>query len=139
MKTRKRWHLLAPMLLSAASGCSGSDLVNASGKVTYKGRPVPSTLVIFHPDEAGKRDSHGLTDDSGNFRLSYSSTQQGVLRGRHTVVLRYRVTTDEELHKTPPKASEALRAVIAKYGDVKKSLLRYEVTSSGQFFDIQLE
>jgi hypothetical protein len=138
MNTPNSRRSAALVLLLAVSGCSG-ELVNASGKVTYKGQPVPSTMVIFHPEEAGKRDSHGVTDDNGNFSLSYSSTQRGVLRGRHTVVLKYRMTTDEELHKIPPKASEAVRAVIAKYGDVKKSPLHYEVTSSGQVFDIQLE
>jgi hypothetical protein len=138
MNTFRPRRLSVLLFLAAACGCSG-ELVNATGRVTYKGQPVPSTMVIFHPEEAGKRDSHGLTDDNGNFSLSYSSTQRGVLRGRHTVVLKYRMTTDEELHKIPPKASEALRAVLGKYGDVKKSPLHYEVTSSGQFFDIKLE
>jgi len=42
---------------------------------------VPSTYVFFWPDEEGKRRSTGLTDDNGNFTLSYSRTEPGVLLG----------------------------------------------------------
>jgi hypothetical protein len=139
MNTRNRWHLAALALLLAVSGCSGSGLVNASGKLTYKGQPVPSTYVTFWPQEEGKRASTGLTDDNGNFTLSYSRTEPGVLRGQHTVFLTYYVGVDEELHKIPPKASKELRAVIAKYCDLKKSSLRYEITKNGQFIEINLE
>src|SRR5207237_1175508 len=106
---------------------------------TYKGQPVPSTYVIFHPDEPGKRDSHGLTDDNGNFVLTYSKSEKGVLRGKHTVVLKYYVSADEETGKTPPKASKELKAVIARYGDAKKSTLPAEVTKNGQIFDLQID
>src|SRR5262245_4564952 len=84
MKPRNRWDLPALVLLLAVSGCGG-PLVNASGRLTYKGQPVPSTLVTFWPQEEGKRASTGVTDDDGKFTLSYSRTEPGVLVGRHTV------------------------------------------------------
>src|SRR5438067_515994 len=115
MNTRTRWHLPALALAVAVSGCHRSDLVTVTGKLTYKGQPVPSTYVTFQPEEEGKRASHGLTDDEGNFRLTYSRTEVGALRGRHTVFLRYRVSAEEEMHQAPPKASEQLKAVIFKY------------------------
>jgi hypothetical protein len=129
--------LAALALVVGVSGCSG-DLVSASGRVTYKGKPVPSTRVYFQPND-GSRRSTGLTDDEGNFTLRYSRTESGVKRGRHTVYLKYEVSADEELHKIPPKASKELKAVIAKYGDPKKSDLHYEITSSGQVFEIELK
>ncbi len=138
MKTRKRWHLAALALLLAGSGCGG-PLVNATGRVTYKGQPVPSTYVTFQPKEEGQRASTGLTDDDGRFKLSYSRTEPGVLRGQHTVFLTYYVSVDEELRTIPPKASPELKAVIARYGDAKKSPLQHEITTSGQFIEIQLE
>jgi hypothetical protein len=138
MRARSIWHFAAVALVVAAGGCSRSGLVSASGRLTYRGQPVPSTLVIFWPED-GSRRSTGPTDDNGNFALSYSRTESGVKRGPHTVCLRYEVSVEEELHKIQPKASKELKAVIAKYGDPKTSPLHYEVTGSGQFFDIKLE
>jgi hypothetical protein len=127
------------MLLMAAGGCNRSGLVEASGRLTYKGQPVPSTYVFFMPDEEGKRTSQGLTDDDGNFKLTNSRSFSGVLLGRHTVFLRYYVSADEELGKAKPKASKELKAVIATYGDPSKSPLHYEITKGGQFFEIDLQ
>src|SRR5438552_1943600 len=83
--------------LLAASGCGGSDLYKVTGRLTYKGHPVPSTMVEFLPEEVGKRASHGVTDDDGNFRLAFSSTQFGAIPGHHTVSVRYHISVDEEL------------------------------------------
>ena len=96
--------------------------------------------MIFHPAEPGQRTSQGLTDDDGNFRLTNSRSAVGVLRGQHTVTLRYHVSSDEETHKTPPKATKELQAVIAKYGDVNSAPKEWhvEITKSGQFFDLKI-
>jgi hypothetical protein len=137
MKTRTLGPLLALALLPATVGCGGSDRFRASGRLTWKGQPVPSTYVTFQPEEAGKRASHGLTDDDGKFTLTYSRTETGVLPGRHTVFLRYHPSNEEDLGQVPPKASRELKAVIVRYG-ADKSPLHYEVTKNGQFFEINL-
>ena len=137
MWQRQFW-IGALVLCLAATGCKG-PLVNAKGRLTYKGKPVPSTYVFFWPDEEGKRRSTGLTDDDGNFTLSYSRTEPGVLLGGHTVFLKYNVSVDEELHKIQPKASRELKEVIAKFHDPKSSKLHYEIKSNGQFIEINLE
>lgn len=139
MKTRHCWHLVIAASLVALAGCKSNPLVNASGRLTYQGKPVPSTLVTFWPAEEGKRASTGVTDDDGNFTLSYSRQEPGVLVGQHTVFLKYHVSMEEELGKIPPKADKALKAVIAKYGDLQKSPLRYEVKENGQVIEINLE
>jgi hypothetical protein len=141
MNTRTRWRLpvLALALALAASGCRRSGLVTVTGKLTYRGRPVPSTYVTFQPEEEDKRASHGLTDDDGNFMLTYDRSEVGVLRGRHTVFLRYRVSAEEEMEQAPPKASPELRAVIFKYRNPHTSPLHYDVTRNGQFIAINLE
>ena len=139
MRARHVRHLLAaPALLLAVTGCGG-DLVSATGRVTYKGKPVPSTYVTFQPKEEGKRASTGLTDDDGRFTLEFSRQEKGVLRGQHTVTLRYYVSVEEELGKIPPKASRELKAVLDKYGDPKTSPLQYEIKKGGQHFEINLE
>jgi hypothetical protein len=137
MKARHCLPLLAIVVL-AVIGCGG-DLVNAKGRLTYKGKGVPSTLVTFWPQEEGKRASTGVTDDDGNFTLSYSRTEPGVLRGQHTVFLKYHLSMEEELGQVPPKASKELKEVIARYGNLNTSTLRYEIKSNGQFIEIDLQ
>ena len=137
-----RFHVrhIAPLLaLLALGGCNRSGLVNATGRLTYKGQPVPSTYVVFQPEDATKRPSHGLTDDDGRFTLTNSKTLTGVYLGPTTVSLRYYVSVDEETGKSPPKASKEMKSVIAKYAESKTSKLHFEVKKDGDFFDIVLE
>jgi hypothetical protein len=136
MKVKKCWYLVALVLLAGASGCN-SKLVPLTGRLTYKGEPVPSTEVFFQPDD-GSRRSVGLTDDDGRFHLRYSLAEEGVTRGRHTVCLRYAPSAEEETGQISPKASKELQAVVAKYRDPAKSDLHVEVTKSGQFVEIKL-
>jgi hypothetical protein len=137
MNGRTTCLLAAVVLLPAVSGC-GPRLAEVSGRVIYKGEPVPSTQVTFLPDN-GSRPSKGLTDDNGNFTLRYSRTQAGATRGPCTVFLTYVAGTEEDLGQAPPKASDELKAVIAKYGDPEKSPLHYEISRSGQVIDIHLQ
>jgi hypothetical protein len=139
MKTRHFWYGAALVLVVVAGGCNRTGRFEVAGRLTCKGKPVPSTYVIFQPDEEGLRASRGLTDDDGHFKLTYSRTETGVVPGRHTVFLKYYVSNDEELHQIPPKASKELKAVIAKYGDPKTSPLHYEIPKDGPFIEIPLE
>jgi hypothetical protein len=136
MKVRTRWYLVALVLFAGVSGCN-SKLVPLTGRLTYQGKPVPSTEVFFQPDD-GSRRSVGKTDDDGRFRLRFSHNEEGVSRGRHTVCLKYAPSDDEDQGKAPPKASKELQAVIAKYRDPAKSDLHVEVTKSGQDVEIKL-
>ena len=137
MKTRV---LILPLLLALlAAGCNRSGLVKATGRLTYRGQPVPSTYLTFYPDDVHKRPSHALTDDNGNFTVTNSRSDVGLFLGRHRVSLRYFPSGPEELGQAPPKAPRDLKAVIARYGDPDKSTLHVEVTQSGQFLEINLE
>jgi hypothetical protein len=125
------------LLLLAGGGCN-SRLVQVSGRVTYKGQPVPSTIITFLP-ENGSRPSKGLTDDDGRFTLRYTRDKAGATRGPCTVFLTYHVSNEEELGEARPKASRELKAIIARYGDPEKSPLHYDISKSGQVIDINLE
>lgn len=126
------------LLALAAGGCGGPKFVKVTGRVTYKGQPVPNTQLRFMPDN-GERPSTGLTDDEGTFALKYSRNQVGAPPGNYTVFLTYVPSNEEENHTAPPKASKELKAVIAKYGDPKTSPLHYEITKDGQVIDIALD
>jgi hypothetical protein len=129
---------LASVIPLAVAGCGGPRFVEVTGRVTHKGQPVPSTQVKFVPDN-GERPSTGLTDDEGNFRLRYSRNQSGAPTGAYAVFLSYVPSNEEENHQIPPKANKELKAVIAKYGDVKTSGLHYEITKDGQYVEINLD
>jgi hypothetical protein len=142
MKNLYRPLLIASVALTlhiVASGCGGKGLVNAKGRLTYKGKPVPSTTIIFHPDEEGKRASHGLTDDDGNFLLTNSMEDRGVFLGHHKVTLKYHLSAAEEAREISPKASKEMREVIDRYKDLSKTTLQVDITTSGQFLEIKLD
>jgi hypothetical protein len=138
MNIRHNGSVVGVALLLLTTGCSGPKLMEVSGKVTYKGQPVPSTRVCFQPD-SGSRPSIGITDDSGKFQMSYSRAQWGVTPGPHTVCLSYVVGADEERGRVPPKASREVKTVILRYGDPKKSSLHYDVNKNGEVFNIDLQ
>jgi hypothetical protein len=137
MTTRKS-SLVALMLVFAVCGCNRSGLVHVKGRVTWKGEPVPSTLIKFVPD-SGARPSTAVTDDDGNFTLRYGRDKQGAIPGGYRVVLQYVVSNEEELGQIPPKASKQLKAVIAQYHKPDNSDFHYEVTQDGDYFEIELK
>jgi hypothetical protein len=119
-------------------GCGGPKLVDVTGKLTHRGKPVPSTRVAFYPDD-GSRKSSGVTDDEGKFHLKYSRTQSGTTRGKHTVCLTYVVGSEEELGKVQSKVSKETKTTLNAYSDPNKSPLHYDVESNGQVIDIDLK
>jgi hypothetical protein len=137
MKRSILWFLPALGLLLVAGGCSRSDLVHASGRLTYKGKPVPNVWVKFHPDDKGKRPSQGITDEDGKFQLSNSRAETGVFLGKHSVSLKYRAAADEEPQRA--SASQEMKNAVASYGDPATSGLHYEITRSGQQVNIELQ
>ena len=134
MKSRKHWPLAALVLLVAASGCGESRYVRVSGRLTYKGEPIPNTYVTFAPDD-GSRPSRGKTDADGKFALHVQPRHEGVVRGMHTVFLTYNPPPPGE----ETAAEKHLQQVIARYSDSKTTSLRYEVTHDGQFIEIKLD
>ena len=73
------------------SGCSKPlVLVDVSGNLKMNGKPLSNVKVEFQPDpdqETRGPGSWGITDDSGNFRLTCSNGKPGAVAGFHRVVL----------------------------------------------------
>ena len=72
-------------------GCGGSDrpeVVPVSGVITYKGKPVKSAEVTFHPvSDAIPRKAIGKTNDSGEFDLTTYDTGDGAIPGECIVTV----------------------------------------------------
>jgi hemoglobin len=92
-----------------------------SGKVTYKGKPLPAGTVAFHSKD-GKAISTKLSEDG-----TYAAEK--VPAGEYNLA----VETDSA------KGSPKYVAIPAKYADPKTSGLTYTVKKGKQQFDIALE
>jgi hemoglobin len=97
------------------------DAGTVSGKVTYKGVPVPAGTIAFHPKE-GKAISAKLSEDG-----SYSADM--VPPGE------YAVTVETDSVKPPAKFVKLPK----KYAGPETSGLKYTVVKGKQAFDIALE
>ena len=141
---------LVPALL-LVSGCGGAakpknrvPVFKVSGKVVYKGQPVPDADVTFYCAEKEKS-AFGKTDSKGEFRLTTYGPNDGAVAGKHVVmVVKSEAapptnaapvdSTDyvpPGYEKTPPPPPPK-KLVPAKYTDVKTSDLFVVVTDDGE-------
>lgn len=69
-------------------GCGESRLRTAkvTGKVNYKGKPVPNGTVMFIP-EGGGPSSTGTIQTDGSFTMTTYTTGDGAILGKHKVVI----------------------------------------------------
>jgi len=106
-------------------GCSVKQAHNTApvkGKVTYKGKAIPTGTVMFVPDEGPA--ATGEISADGSYRLSTYSTGDGAVIGHHQVaVIALQVTTGlpEKRNPIPPPL------VPPKYMDHSRSGLTADV------------
>lgn len=83
------WMIVPAIVLCVVIGCGqdGEPVAEASGVVTFNGKPVENAKVAFLPKEGGSRFSHGTTDAQGRFKLSTNGLNDGGLIGKHTVTV----------------------------------------------------
>ncbi len=93
--------LLAPALFCVI-GCSSDDGLgtrySVTGKVTYKGEPVPKARISFVPkgQQGGKQGASGEIVD-GSFSLSTLAPGDGALPGEYFVTVSAREVDDAKL------------------------------------------
>lgn len=129
------------------AGCGGEPgVVKASGKVSYKGQPVPSGTVYFTPETPGKRGAQGTIDSGGNFTLGTYTTSDGAYTGKHKVT----VVAQGPDKPIPPKMKGKMMPedmqgsgdplVPKKYFAPATSDLSAEVTDGGKnYFEFELK
>jgi len=80
---------LVSILLAAAAGCSRSDnpqTYPVTGKVTYRGQPVTSGMVMLTPEESGHAATGSLEKD-GSFKLTTFQKDDGAVPGKYLVAV----------------------------------------------------
>jgi hypothetical protein len=78
------------------SGCGGSSGSHVSGKVTFKGQPVPTGKIMFLPDSsAGNSGQSGFADIKNGVYDTAAAGGQGTTPGANIVRI-------EGIDPTPP-------------------------------------
>src|SRR5262245_49553052 len=85
--------LIYGLLIVATGGCRRGptwDLAQVEGTVTKDGRPLSGVKVVFLPDtDAGATGprSSGLTDADGHYHLRTDNGEDGVVPGKHRILI----------------------------------------------------
>ncbi|QDV68772.1 hypothetical protein Poly24_24850 [Rosistilla carotiformis] len=123
----------AALLTLVLVGCGGSNLPElgaVTGVVTYEGRPVPSAVVTFQPQEG--RPSVAMTDDQGQYELLFVKDAPGALLGDHKVTI-----SNESAMEGDQSPSDAMPLLPAKFN--AQSTLTAVVEPGSQTIDFALE
>jgi hypothetical protein len=70
------------LLFLAGCGSGGPELAPVTGVLTSEGKPMPSAMIEFFPEEGVT--STGITDAEGKYSLKYND-EEGAIIGTHTV------------------------------------------------------
>lgn len=125
----------------AMIGCGGDysqqseavDTVEASGTLTFKGKPLAGFQVAFHPAD-GKRISIGVSDASGKFVLGTNTKDDGAVPGINKVSVVWQPPEDDGMGNViddPSKLPKAPVQLPPKYASPETSGIQLEVPEGG--------
>ena len=127
------------LLLLVALGCSHSDnpkTYPVDGKVSFKGQPITSGMVLLTPTDSGHAATGNLEKD-GSFRLTTFQKNDGAVPGKYQVAIQVFPSEGAGLPgaefagKTPP--------VPQKYGSAGTSGLTTEIKAGENHLDFALK
>lgn len=128
-----RCPLLLVFAFAAIVGCSNSELVPLTGKVTLDGAPLPIAIITFMNVSNGPS-GYGSMEGNGEY-FAKTGSQSGLMPGdyRISVVAYQPEKVVDRTHAKPMK-------VIApeRYANPETSGFRYTLKPSGGNFDMEL-
>jgi hypothetical protein len=77
------------------------------------GKPLDGATVAFIPDSDGARSASGLTDASGNFRLTTVQPGDGATPGKYKITVS-KIVADSAPPATPKTQEEAMKQLSQK-------------------------
>jgi len=123
-------------LTPLACGKGGPEMAKVTGKVTYKGQPVPKGTITFAAIDKNGRNATGAIQPDGSYTLQTEDPGDGAQLGEYNVAIAAR---DEEiLDYTPPKPIPPKRLVPEKYERPQTSGLTKKVERGTNKFDFDL-
>jgi hypothetical protein len=117
------------IVLATFLGCGPSrpTTYQATGEVTYQGKPVEGAQVMFLA--ADGRSASGTTDAAGTFTLNTFEAADGVLPGTHQVTITKFISPATTPDNPYPRPTNALPP---RYSRAEESQLTAEVTPDGE-------
>ncbi len=126
-------------LLIALVGCGGRggpEVVQVTGTLTHKGKPVPNALLNFLPEFG--RQSWAETDDQGRFKIFYDRHQDGAVVGKHKVWIQYKQNPKTALEPGEAVAPRDMRALFDRY-NYENSKLTVQIDRNTTDIKLELE
>jgi hypothetical protein len=127
--------VLAALLVPA--GCAGKKAATVSGKVTYRGRPVPLGAIYFH----GSNDqmAMGLLHEDGSFTVTDVPLGQvkALVRAQDPGVYAQQLTGPAGV--APKTAPAAFVAVPDKYADLNTTDLVFTIAGETRDLEVDLQ
>ncbi|WP_422924401.1 hypothetical protein [Singulisphaera sp. PoT] len=154
-----RLRVVAILALVTLGGCGGRDnlppMGQVSGKVTYKGKPLATGMVVFSPlmgseGQTGQL-ATGMLGKDGSYELSTFDDGDGAVLGEHLITVK--AVEKVRTEKPNPKDTEQIRTpgpdgklsyvfmkslVPNKYANPNMSPLRFKVAPGQNQHDIEL-
>ena len=133
---QRAWMVLLVVGALSATGCSGSNLVEVTGKVTYKGKPVTSGTISFVA--ADKPSAYGDLNPDGTYALHTNDPGDGATPGAYQVFV---VAMQDQAGLLPEQRSPLPAPTIPiKYTSLATTDLKADVVSGKKnVIDFNLE
>ncbi len=140
------WRAFALLILSGAIavvGCANRPkLAEVKGKVTLKGKPLPSIMVEFIPEGPVGPRSTGVTDENGQYTMICEDKRAGAVIGPNRVILRDTTMFGDKflgrkMEQLGPKDVKPSR-IPEHFGDIARTPLKKEVKPEPNTIDLEL-
>lgn len=128
---------LALMALGCGSGSEFPETLPVSGKVTYKGQPVPKGTITFQPDQ-GQVATAPIQPD-GSYQLSTFAPNDGALPGHHKVMVLANDGADNMMPGSSPGYKTPKDLVPKKYSSLATSGLAADVIKDKKEYNFDLQ
>jgi hypothetical protein len=121
------------VVFATIAGCSNSELVPLTGKVTLDGAPLPTAIITFMNVSNGPS-GYGSMQGNGEY-FAKTGSQSGLTPGDYQIsVVAYQ--PEEVIDRTYAKPMKVIAP--ERYANPETSGFRYTLGTSGGTFDIEL-
>lgn len=127
--------LLCLIGMTAILGCGKSsrlEMGRVNGNVTLDGKPLAHAFVTFTPKESTEHSSTGVTDERGEYSLSYTYGNSGALVGEHLVIINSAAKNDESPKDPVLPASYNTETQLSAAVKSGRNRFDFKLTSDGK-------
>ena len=128
--------LIAALLIAGCSSGNEFPTAKVTGKITYRGKPVPTGTIMFVP-EGNMPTATGEIQPDGTYQLTTYDANDGAVLGPHAVSI---TAIEEQKDVLPAQRSGTPEPIVpAKYMSHTTSGLTAEVKDEPNSLDFELK